>query len=61
MQLAPEVDKSIPTKQLSDALKQWLLYEFEAVCVPRKWRYLDELPYTPEGKLLLKELEQYFV
>ncbi|MFY8275206.1 AMP-binding protein [Pseudoalteromonas sp. SSDWG2] len=48
-------------KHISQALKLWLSAEFEAVCIPRKWRYLESLPYNPQGKLVYTQLEQYFV
>ncbi|TPH12234.1 AMP-binding protein [Litorilituus lipolyticus] len=43
-------------KQLKAHLKQY----FEAIVVPRKFRYLDCLPYNSQGKLNKKQLETLF-
>ncbi|WP_019028214.1 AMP-binding protein [Colwellia piezophila] len=42
------------------ALKNHLLGKFELVCLPKKWRYVSELPYNSQGKLVQSELEQMF-
>lgn len=47
--------------QLNQQLRNWLLGEFEAVCLPRKWRYVAQLPYNSLGKLPLHQLEKLFV
>jgi len=49
-----------PRKHISQTLKVHLGQEFEAVCLPRKWRYLQSLPYNSQGKLVPSELESYF-
>ena len=41
-------------------LKNHLLSQFELVCLPKKWRYLSELPYNSQGKLVQFELEKLF-
>ncbi|WP_462159885.1 AMP-binding protein [Pseudoalteromonas sp. GB56] len=56
-----DVQMPMSSKTISTALKQWLSLEFDAVCLPRKWRYVSELPYNSQGKLVYSELEQYFV
>jgi len=47
-------------RALNEQLKQYLLGHFERVCLPRKWRYIDQLPYNLQGKLIHKELESLF-
>ncbi|WP_105201470.1 AMP-binding protein [Pseudoalteromonas sp. T1lg10] len=49
------------SREITVQLKAWLGQEFEAVCVPRKWRYVEQLPYNSQGKLIYSQLEQYFV
>lgn len=44
-------------RQLKSHLKQY----FEAIVVPRKFRYLEEMPYNAQGKLNKKYLESLFV
>ncbi|NRA71338.1 MAG: acyl-CoA synthetase [Gammaproteobacteria bacterium] len=41
-------------------IKAYLKQYFEALVVPRKFRYLDALPFNRQGKLNKKELEQLF-
>ena len=43
-------------RQLKAHLKQY----FEAIVVPRKFRYLESMPYNSQGKLNKKELESLF-
>lgn len=45
---------------INKALKAHLLQQFEAVCIPRKWRYLESLPYNSQGKLIKAEMEALF-
>ena len=47
-------------RALNERLKQHLLTEFERICLPKKWRYLDKFPYNTQGKLVLKDLERLF-
>jgi len=47
-------------RALNAQFKQYLLRHFERVCLPRKWRYIKQLPYNQQGKLLYKELENIF-
>ena len=42
---------SLTAFAFNQQLKQHLLERFERVCLPRKWRYLDQLPYNSQGKL----------
>ena len=44
----------------SKALKQHLLSDIERICLPKKWRYLEEFPYNSQGKLVLSDLEKLF-
>ncbi|PKI13861.1 AMP-binding protein [Colwellia sp. 12G3] len=41
-------------------LKAYLKQYFEAIVVPRKFRYLEQLPYNSQGKLNKKYLESLF-
>jgi len=41
-------------------IKKHLLGQFELVCLPKKWRYLAELPYNSQGKLVQSALEKFF-
>ncbi len=43
-------------RQLKAHLKQY----FEAIVVPRKFRYLEQMPYNSQGKLNKKNLESLF-
>jgi len=43
-------------RQLKMHLKQYV----EAIVLPRKFRYLENLPYNSQGKLNKKQLEQLF-
>lgn len=47
-------------RALNEHLKKHLLKHFERVCLPRKWRYIEALPYNLQGKLLHKDLENLF-
>ncbi|GAA0817679.1 AMP-binding protein [Colwellia asteriadis] len=46
--------------QMNLQLKQTLSEKFNALCLPKKWRYLNELPYNPQGKLTQAALEKVF-
>ena len=41
-------------------LNNFLSNRFERVCLPRKWRYIQALPYNSQAKLHIKTMEQYF-
>ncbi|WP_394173859.1 AMP-binding protein [Thalassotalea litorea] len=41
-------------------LKQFLEQKFERVCLPRKWRFVEQFPYNSQGKVPLRELEKLF-
>jgi len=45
---------------LNERFKQHLLTEFERICLPKKWRYLSNFPYNPQGKIVLTDLEALF-
>lgn len=46
--------------QLNQQLKEMLDSKFEAVAIPRKWRYFDHLPYNSQGKLPINTLVTLF-
>ena len=45
---------------LNQQLKNLLDSKFEAVAIPRKWRYFDHLPYNSQGKLPVDTLIALF-
>ena len=45
---------------VSRALKNMLSQHFEAVTIPRKWRYPQSLPINSQGKLVRSELARMF-
>jgi acyl-coenzyme A synthetase/AMP-(fatty) acid ligase len=51
---------SLPKRQLNNEFRNLLRSQFESVCIPRKWRYFDVLPYNAQGKLVHIELEALF-
>lgn len=57
---ANDLIQSQGKRALNDELKQYLLAEFEPICLPKKWRYLDKFPCNSQGKLVLDELESLF-
>jgi acyl-coenzyme A synthetase/AMP-(fatty) acid ligase len=46
--------------EFNKLLKAHLAERFEAVCLPRKFRYVDAMPSNPQGKLAYVELEKLF-
>ena len=46
--------------KVSDALREWLRQSYEALLIPRKWRYLDALPGNDMGKVERTRLERLF-
>ena len=47
-------------KPLINNLKKTLAEHFEAVVLPRRWRFVQQLPYNSQGKLPLKTLQSMF-
>ena len=47
-------------KELVKCLKQALRSSFEAVLLPRRWRFLSSLPYNSQGKLSMDRLHSLF-
>jgi len=45
---------------INKVFKQQLLTEFERISLPKKWRYVQTLPYNAQGKIALNELERLF-
>ncbi len=45
---------------INRTLQNYLSNRFERICLPRKWRYIDALPFNSQAKLSIKILEQYF-
>lgn len=63
IEFRPESRQFIATqakKTLNELFKSHLLGEFERICLPRKWRYLERMPFNAQGKLVMKELEMLF-
>ncbi len=48
-------------KQLVNTFKKSLSPTFEASLLPRKWRFVEQLPFNSEGKLVKAELSELFV
>ncbi|MGS2723239.1 AMP-binding protein [Porticoccus sp. GXU_MW_L64] len=46
---------------LARQLKSQLGFFYEAVLLPRKWRFVEQLPMNAQGKLLHKQLQLLFV
>ena len=46
--------------KVNEALRDWLRGSYEALLVPRKWRYVDTLPDNDMGKIERTRLEQLF-
>jgi acyl-CoA synthetase (AMP-forming)/AMP-acid ligase II/3-hydroxymyristoyl/3-hydroxydecanoyl-(acyl carrier protein) dehydratase len=47
-------------RALNAALREWLADYFEAVVLPKKWRYIDALPVNAQGKTSQRELLKLF-
>ncbi|ACV27985.1 AMP-binding protein [Kangiella koreensis] len=47
-------------KHLNQLFKLQLAETYESVAIPRKWRYLECLPYNTQGKLTLEQLTALF-
>ncbi|MBV1915856.1 MAG: AMP-binding protein [Pseudomonadales bacterium] len=47
-------------KALIKGFKSELANEFEAVVLPRRWRFTDQIPYNPQGKISLESLQLMF-
>jgi acyl-coenzyme A synthetase/AMP-(fatty) acid ligase len=43
-----------------DALRGWLRHNYELVLIPRKWRFVDELPDNDMGKTEYSRLQRLF-
>ena len=41
-------------------LKAGLSFEYEAVLLPRKWRFVEQLPVNPQGKFMQNDLQTLF-
>lgn len=48
-------------RALNELFKAQLLTQFERVCIPKKWRFLSQLPFNSQGKLVQQDLEKLFV
>lgn len=60
--LAKELPRSDPSerRQLGQALRRHLAQRFEPVTLPKRWRFVDELPYNDRGKLTHAALASLF-
>jgi acyl-coenzyme A synthetase/AMP-(fatty) acid ligase len=58
--IAEKIIRDNNKRALNECFKKHLLTEFERISLPKKWRYLDELPFNAQGKLVQKELEVLF-
>jgi len=48
-------------RALIKEFREMLLQSFEAVVIPRRWRFVDEMPFNGQGKLPLDILRALFV
>ncbi|MBQ4839055.1 AMP-binding protein [Pseudoalteromonas luteoviolacea] len=46
--------------QLNQILRQHLANKFELICIPKKWRYVEEFPINNQGKTTAAALEKLF-
>ncbi len=63
MQLSPvgqSLLQSRGRRALISEFRQILLQSFEAVVIPRRWRFVDEMPFNRQGKLPLDNLRALF-
>jgi acyl-coenzyme A synthetase/AMP-(fatty) acid ligase len=51
----------ISSKGMTKQLKASLADFFDAVVLPRRWRFVDRMPFNPQGKLPLDSLQALFV
>lgn len=54
-------DGTTQKKQLVNECKKALLEVFEPSLIPRKWRFVQQLPFNSQGKLVKTELEKLFL
>lgn len=52
--------KNTPKFKFDRQLKTYLKDYFEALIIPRKFRYIETMPHNSQGKLNKQELEAYF-
>ncbi|QHJ12082.1 Tyrocidine synthase 3 [Paraglaciecola mesophila] len=45
-------------KSIINGLREFLSPDLESIVMPRRWRFVDALPYNPQGKLPLASLEK---
>lgn len=63
MQLTKEGKKQLKDqgrKYLIKVFKTGLSDQFEAVVLPRRWRFVDQMPYNPQSKIPLEVLQSLF-
>lgn len=63
LQLSPAGDAQLMLlgrKSVIAVLKKHLTSDFEAVVLPRKWRFIDVMPYNKQGKLPVSTLQCLF-
>ena len=63
MQLSPAGQKLLQVqgrRALINDFRKTLLQSFEAVVVPRRWRFVEEMPFNRQGKLPMENLGALF-
>lgn len=63
MQLSPAGQSLLQSRgrrTLINEFRDLLLQNFEAVVIPRRWRFVDELPFNRQGKLPMGNLRALF-
>jgi len=56
----PVPDNTVQKKALVNECKQTLLSLFEPSLLPRKWRFVQQLPFNSQGKLVKTEIANLF-
>jgi len=52
--------QTVGKKVFINSLREQLLDHFELVVIPRRWRFVEQMPYNPQGKLPMGALEKLF-
>ncbi len=47
-------------KQLTDALREHMAHAYEAVTLPKKWRFVTEMPLNAQGKRTQQQMAEFF-
>ncbi|MBR9828047.1 MAG: AMP-binding protein [Oceanospirillales bacterium] len=62
-ELTPEGERYLKTEKkraLVHQLRQAFSQHFEPVALPRRWRFVERMPYNPQGKITVDSLQAMF-